>query len=67
MTAVQHCLVYFGFQHPNFELEGDARLVVQFEGILLEAAPGFWYAPINLDGQVGVVVDVPPEVYEIVR
>ena len=25
------------------------------------------YAPIDLDGQVGIVVDVPPEVYELVR
>ena len=67
MTAVQHCLEYYGFQHPDLELEGDARLVVQLEGILPEAAPGVAYAPVDLDGQVGVVVDVPPEVYEVVR
>ena len=44
-----------------------ARSVVQFEGILPEDATGVAYAPVILDGQVGVVVDVPPEVYEIVR
>ena len=59
-TAVQHCLEYFGFQH--LELEGGARSVVQFEGILPEAAPGIVYAPVDLDGLVGVVVDVSPEV-----
>ena len=25
------------------------------------------YAPVDLDGQVGVGVDVPPEVYELIR
>ena len=38
-TAVHHCLDYFGFQHPDLELEGGARLVVQFEGILPKTAP----------------------------
>ena len=42
-------------------------MFVQFDGILLEAAPGVAYAPVDLDGQVGVVVDVPPKVYDIVR
>ena len=43
-TTVQHCLEYFGFQHPDLELEGDARLVVQFEGVLPpEAAPRVAY------------------------
>ena len=55
------------FQHPDLELEGGARSVVQFEGILPEAAPGVAYAPVDLDGHIGVVVDVPPEVYEIVN
>ena len=32
-----------------------------------EAAPCVAYAPIGLDGQVGIVVDVPPEVYKLVR
>ena len=61
-AAVQHCLQYFGFQHQDFELEGGARSVVQFEEILPEAAPGVAYALVDLDGQVGVVVDVPSEV-----
>ena len=42
-------------------------MVVQYEGTRPEAAPGVAYAPVDLDGQVGVVVDVPLEVYEIVR
>ena len=58
-AAVQHCLVYLGFEHPKYEFEGSARLVVQFEGILPEAEPCVAYAPIDLDGQVSIVV-VPP-------
>ena len=54
-------------KHPDFELEGSARSVVQFEGILPKAAPCVAYAPVELDGQIGVVVDVPPEVHELVR
>ena len=38
-AAVQHCLEYLGSEHPDFELEGSAQSVVQFEGILPEAAP----------------------------
>ena len=30
-AAVQHCLEYFGFQHPDLDLEGSARSVVQLE------------------------------------
>ena len=44
-----------------------ARSVVQFEGVLPEAAPCDAYAPIELDGQVGISVDVPLEVHELVR
>ena len=66
-AAVQHCLEYPGSEHPNFELERSARSVVQFESILPEAAPCVAYAPVDLDGQVGIVVDIPPEVYELVR
>ena len=29
-AAVQHCLEYLGSEHPDFELEGSARSVVQF-------------------------------------
>ena len=31
------------------------------------AAPCAVYAPVDLDGQAGIVVDVPPEIYELVR
>ena len=65
--AVRHWLECFGSEHPDFELEGSARSVVQFEGVLPESAPCVAYAPIALDGQVGIRVDVPPEVYELVR
>ena len=34
--------------------------------MLLEAAPCVAHAPIGLDGHIGIVVDVPPEVYELV-
>ena len=38
-AAVQHCLEYLGSEHPDLELEGSARSVVQFEAVLPEAAP----------------------------
>ena len=66
-TAVQHCLEYLDSEHPDFELEGGARSVVQFEGVLPEAAPCVAYAPIDLNGQVSIVVDVLLKVYELVR
>ena len=66
-AAVQHFLEYLCSDHPDFGLKGSARLVVQFEGILAEAAPCVEYAPIDLDGQVSIVVDVPLEVCELVR
>ena len=67
-AAVQNCLEYFGYEHPDFELEGSARSVVQFEDVPPEAASCVAYAPIDLDGQVDIVVDVPPdpEVYDFV-
>ena len=68
-VAVQHCLEYLGSEHPDFELEGSARSVVQFEGVLPEAVLCVAYAPIDFDGQVGIVVDVSPEVqvYKLVH
>ena len=66
-AAVQHCVKYLGSYHPDFELESSARSVVQFEGVLPEAAPCIECARIDLDGQVGIVVDIPPEVYELVN
>ena len=65
-AAVQYCLEYLGSEHPYFELEGSAWSVVQFEGVLPEAAPCVAYASIDLDGQVAIVVDVPLGVYELV-
>ena len=59
-AAIQHWGEYLGSEHPDFELEGGTLSVVQFEGILPEAAPCVAYAPIDLDGQVNIVVDVPP-------
>ena len=53
-AVVQHCLEYLGSEHPNFELEGSARSVVQFEGILPAAAPCVAYAPVDLDEQVSI-------------
>ena len=66
-AAVQHCLEYLGYEHPDFELEESAQSVVQFEGVLPEAAPCVACTPIGLDGQVGIVVDVPPKVHQLVR
>ena len=64
-AAIQHYLEHLGSEHPKFELEGSAWSVVQFDGALPEAAPCVAYAPIDPDGQDGIVVDVPPEVYEL--
>ena len=47
--------------------EALGRSVVQFEGEYPEAAPRVVYASVDLDGQVGIVVDVPPEVYKLVH
>ena len=66
-AAVHHCLEYLGSWHPDFDLEGSDRSVVQFEGVLPEAAPCVAYAPVGLDGQVDIALDVPPEVYKLVR
>ena len=66
-AAVHRCLgEYLGSEHPDFELEGSARLVVQFEGILPEAAPCAAYAPIDLDGRSALRWTFPPEVCELV-
>ena len=54
-AAVQHCLEYLGSEHTYFELERSARSIVQFESVLPKAAPCVAYAPIHLDGQVGIV------------
>ena len=36
-AAIQRCLEYLGSWHPDFELEGSARSVVKFEGVLTDA------------------------------
>ena len=36
-AAVQHCFKYLGSSHPELELEGSARSVVQIDGVLPEA------------------------------
>ena len=51
----------------EFELEGSARSVVYFEGVLPEAALYVAYAPLDLDRQVSIVVEVAPESNELVR
>ena len=66
-AALQHCLEYLSSSHPGFELEESARSVVQLEGVLRQAAPCVAYAPVDLDGQVGKMVGVPPKEYELVR
>ena len=68
MTQRQSIILsYLGSEHPDFELEGSARSVVEFEDVLPDAALCVAYAPIDLDRQVGIiVVDLPPEVYELV-
>ena len=66
-AAVQLCLEYLGSKHPGFELEGSTRSVVHFEGPLPEAALCVAYAPVDLNGQAGMVIDVSPEVYKLVH
>ena len=38
-ALVQYCLEYLSSEHPDFELEGSARSLVQFEGVLPKAVP----------------------------
>ena len=59
-AVVQNCLQNLGFEHPDLKLEGSARSVIQSEGVLPKAAPCVAFTPIDLDGQVDIVVDVPP-------
>ena len=49
-AAIQHCLEYLGSKHPDFELQGSARSVVQFGGVPPEAASCVAYAPADLYG-----------------
>ena len=59
-AAIPHCLEYVGSKHLGFELGGSARSVVQFEGVLPEAAICVAYASVDRDGQVDIGVDFPP-------
>lgn len=65
MTQQYRIISYFGFQHPDLKIQGSARAVGYFEGVLLEVTPGAAYTPVDSDGHV--VVDLPPEVYKIIR
>ena len=66
-AAVQHCLEYLGSEHPYFNLERSTRSVVQFEGLRTESTPCVAYVPIALGGHPDIVVDLPPDVYELVH
>lgn len=66
-AALKDFLEHFDFQRPDLELEGCARSDAQFKAVLPEAVPQLAYVPDNFDGQVGVMVDVPPEVSEVVH
>ena len=65
-TAVEHRLEYLSSYHPEFELEGGAPSVLLFVEGRLKAAPCVTYALVDLDGEVGVVVDVHPVVDELI-
>ena len=60
-AVVQHCPEYLESEDPPYsEVELSARSVVQFEGVPPETATCLAYAPVDLEGQVSVVVDAPP-------
>ena len=61
-VAVQHCLKDLGSEQPEFKLEESPRSVIQLEGVLPEAGSCVAFAPIDLDIQVGIVVDIRPEI-----
>lgn len=56
-ASAQRCANCVSFQYRNIKLEKSTRLLVQFEGVLLEAAPGAVRAPMVLDGKISAVVD----------
>ena len=69
-AAVQHCLEYLDAEHPDFELEGSARSVVQFEGVLPEAAVHHALCmrrSTSMDRSALWLTSPPPEVYKLVR
>ena len=56
MIIVSHCIDYSAF---TIRILSSMGALVQFEGIRLVASPDIWYAPVDFDGQVRVVVDDP--------
>ena len=59
-AAVQHCFEYLGSEHPDSELGGSVRSVVQFESVLPQAATCVAYVPVDSDEQIGIMVDISP-------
>ena len=59
-SAVQRCREYLGSEHPHFELEGSVRSVVQFEGVLPEAAQCVRYAPLTSMDRSALWLTSPP-------
>ena len=41
--------------------------MIEFKDLLPEAVLCVGYAPVDVDGPVGVLVDVPPKAYDLVR
>ena len=46
-AVVQQCVEYLDSEHPDAELEGSTRSVIQFEVVLPEVLPCVAYAPID--------------------
>lgn len=63
-APAQHRLEDVGFQHPDIQIMGSTRPIVQFEGILSEVVSGTVYVPVDGDSQVSVVDNVHPNVHE---
>ena len=59
-AVVTHCLEYLSIRIWSSG-GADGRSVIQFEGVLPEAAPRVAYMPVDLFGQAGFVVDIPPQ------
>lgn len=49
----------------NFQRKGNARSVVHFDGVVPKATPCVAYAPIDVDEQVGIMVDGSLEAYKL--
>lgn len=64
-VAVQHCLEDFGFQHADLQFEGSAVLVVGFLEYASGSCTRLFVRPIDFNRQVGVFIDAPAKVYDI--